>query len=356
MKVISFYLPQYHECEDNNRWWGKGYTEWRNVKNARRLFAGHRQPRVPLNDNYYDLLNPSTMLWQAELAKRYGIYGFAYYHYWFNGKKLLEKPLENMLNNKNIDMPYCLAWANEEWKKYWYGAGEEVLIAQDYGFLPEWRKHFEYLVPFFRDERYIKIEGKPLFIIYRPGVIRQGKYMACIWNEMAQKCGFPGIYFMGMKNWEFETNSCGWLDAKVDYEPTKEQRNRITKKYVVNKGKYKDIFNFGLYNRLFCNVQSYARINEIMLKEKHEPNEFHGVFVDFDNSPRAQKNGLIFRGSTPKQFKKYLYRHMVLSREENKDYIFINAWNEWGEGCHLEPDTDYGYGYLEAVKSALERL
>jgi len=356
MKVIAFYLPQYHECKDNNRWWGKGYTEWRNVKSAKRLFWGHNQPRIPLNGNYYDLLDVNTMVWQAELAKKYGIYGFAYYHYWFNGKKLLEKPLEQMLAHREVDIPFCFAWANEEWKKYWYGGGEEVLIAQNYGFRKEWEEHFTYLLPFFQDERYIKIDGKPLFIIYRPGVVRQGKYMAKLWNKLAVSHGFPGIFIMGMKNWEFETNSCKWLDAKTDYEPTKEQRNKIEKKYVLNKGMLKDKFNFGLYNRIFCNVQSYRKINNIMLREKHDKDDYRGVFVDFDNSARAKKNGRIFMGSTPTKFEKYFYKHLCLSRKEKKDMIFINAWNEWGEGCYLEPDERYGYGYLKAVKNALSKL
>lgn len=356
MKTIAFYLPQYHECEDNNRWWGKGYTEWRNVKSARKLFWRHNQPRVPLEQNYYDLSNVSVMAEQAELAKKYGLYGFAYYHYWFNGKKLLEKPLEQMLKSKEVDIPFCLAWANEAWKKYWYGGGEETLMAQNYGFRNEWEEHFFYLLPFFQDERYIKIDGKPLFLIYRPGEIRQGKYMARLWNRLAIESGFQGIFFMGMKNWEFETNSCTWLDAKADYEPTKEQRNRIIKKYRIQKGEFKDLFDFGLYNRIFCNVQSYRKINRVMLREKHDADDYRGVFVDFDNSARAGKDGLIFMGSTPRQFEKYFYRHLCLSRKENKDMIFINAWNEWGEGCYLEPDERYGYGYLEAVKSALSKL
>ncbi|HCT90059.1 MAG TPA: glycosyl transferase [Lachnospiraceae bacterium] len=356
MKAIAFYLPQYHECEDNNRWWGKGYTEWRNVKSSRKLFWSHNQPRVPLDQNYYDLSDISVMVRQAELAKKYGLYGFAYYHYWFSGKKLLEKPLEQMLRFKEVDMPFCLAWANEAWKRYWYGGGEETLIAQNYGFREEWEEHFAYLLPFFRDDRYIKIDGKPLFLIYRPGEMRQGKYMAKLWNRLAVENGFPGIFIMGMKNWEFETDRCTWLDAKTDYEPAKEQRNRIVKKYGLRKGQFKDLFDFGLYNRIFCNVQSYRKINRVMLREKHESDDYRGVFVDFDNSARAGKNGLIFMGSTPQRFEKYLYRHLCLSRKEKKDMIFINAWNEWGEGCCLEPDERYGYGYLEAVKRALSRL
>jgi hypothetical protein len=354
MEVIAFYLPQYHVIPENNKWWGEGYTEWKNVKGAKPLFAGHYQPRVPLNENYYDLLDTKVMIEQSKLAKAYGVTGFAYYHYWFDGKRLLEKPVENMRRTPEIDMPYCLVWANEEWKKYWYGQGEEVLINQNYGSRKNWEEHFEYLLDFFKDERYIKIDGKPVFIIYRSGVMRQGKQMVDCWNRLAQKHGLPGIYIIGMKNWEFETKACAWLDAMVDYEPTKEQRLKIMKKRIYDQKKLRERFDFGIWNRLTCDIHSYAHINRQMLRISHEDNEFRGVFVDFDNSARAKKHGLIFYGSNPKRFKKYFSEHIRLSKKEGKDYIFINAWNEWGEGCYLEPDTKFKYGYLEAVRSALK--
>lgn len=354
MEVIAFYLPQYHIIPENNKWWGEGYTEWRNVKAAKPLYPGHYQPRIPLNDNYYDLLDTEVMINQAKLAREYGVTGFAYYHYWFAGKMLLEKPVENMRKTPEIDIPYCLAWANEEWKKYWYGQGEEILINQNYGSRKNWEEHFEYLLDYFKDERYIKIDGKPVFIIYRSGVMRQGKQMMDCWNKLAKKNGFPGIYVIGMKNWEFETKACAWLDAMVDYEPTKEQRIKIMKRRIYDQKALRERYNFGLWNRLTCDIHSYAHINKEMLRIPHESNEFRGTFVDFDNSARAKKNGLIFYGSTPKSFKKYFSEHVRLSKKEGKNYIFINAWNEWGEGCYLEPDTKYKFGYLEAVRSALK--
>ena len=160
MKIIAFYLPQFHNIPENDEWWGDGFTEWVNVKKAKPLFDGHVQPKEPLNDNYYNLLDDNIKIWQAKIAKEYGVYGFCYYHYWFNGKLLLEKPMEQMLNNKKIDIPFCISWANEPWTKAWVNE-KKVLIPQSYGGVNEWKEHFDYLLPFFKDERYIKVHNKP---------------------------------------------------------------------------------------------------------------------------------------------------------------------------------------------------
>ncbi|MCD7820315.1 MAG: glycoside hydrolase family 99-like domain-containing protein, partial [Lachnospiraceae bacterium] len=169
VKIIPFYLPQFHTIPENDKWWGKGFTEWTNVRKAVPLFEGHQQPKLPLGDHFYNLLDDETKIWQAELAKQYGIFGFCYYHYWFkNGKRLLEKPAEQMLKNKDIDLPFCFCWANENWSRNWDGGNHEIIMAQEYGGKREWEMHFQYLLPFFRDKRYITMNGKPLFIIYKP--------------------------------------------------------------------------------------------------------------------------------------------------------------------------------------------
>ena len=192
MKIITFYLPQFHEIPENNEWWGKGFTEWVNVKKAQPLYEGHEQPRVPLNENYYNLLDPNVQVWQAKIAKEYGVYGFCYYHYWFNGKLLLEKPMENMLKNRDIDIPFCVCWANEPWTRAWVGE-TKVLIPQLYGEKREWKEHFDYLLPFFKDSRYICDDGKPLVVIYRPEVIECLNEMLDYWNELAIQEGFEGV-------------------------------------------------------------------------------------------------------------------------------------------------------------------
>ena len=168
MKLITFYLPQFHTFPENDEFWGKGFTEWTNVKKARPLYKGHYEPRVPLDDNYYDLTNPKTFEWQVDLAKKYGVYGFCFYHYWFSGKILMQKPMEMFLRNKNLSLHYCISWANETWSRRWNGKEEDILIKQEHGTEREWIEHFNYLLKFFKDDRYIKIDGYPLFILYKP--------------------------------------------------------------------------------------------------------------------------------------------------------------------------------------------
>ena len=194
MKIIAFYLPQFHDIPENDEWWGKGFTEWVNVKKARPLYKGHEQPRIPLNNNYYNLLDDKVKIWQAKLAKEYGVYGFCYYHYWFGGKLLLEKPMEQMLENPNIDIPFCISWANEPWTKAWVNE-KKVLIPQFYGGKKEWKEHFDYLLKFFKDSRYIKEDGKPLLVIYRAEVIEHLNEMLDYWSELAKKNGFKGMVY-----------------------------------------------------------------------------------------------------------------------------------------------------------------
>ena len=220
MKIITFYLPQFHEIPENNEWWGNGFTEWVNVKKAKPLFEGHSQPRVPLNNNYYNLLDPSVQEWQASLAKKYGIYGFCYYHYWFNGKLLLEKPMENMLKNKKIDIPFCICWANEPWTRAWVGE-TKVLIPQEYGNKKEWKEHFDYLLPFMKDCRYIYENEKPLVVIYRPEVIDHLNDMLDYWNELAIENGFKGLtYAYQSINLDLQTNKDdSRFDINIEFQP-----------------------------------------------------------------------------------------------------------------------------------------
>ena len=194
MRIIAFYLPQFHNIPENDEWWGDGFTEWVNVKKAEPIYEGHEQPRVPLDGNYYNLLDDDVKIWQAELAKKYGIYGFCYYHYWFNGKLLLEKPMEQMLENKKVDLPFCVCWANEPWTRAWVGE-KKVLIGQEYGTEKEWKEHFDYMLPFFRDDRYIKEDNRPLYVIYRPEIIPCLQEMLALWDKLAKENGFDGMCF-----------------------------------------------------------------------------------------------------------------------------------------------------------------
>lgn len=339
VKLIALYLPQFHEIPENNQAWGEGFTEWSNVKKAVPLFDGHYQPREPLGDNYYNLLNVETMEWQVSLAKKYGIYGFCFYHYWFSGgKKVLEKPAEILLSHKELNIPYCFSWANEPWTKTWHGAAgeKEILLEQRYGKAEQWEQHFKYLLPFFKDDRYIKINGKPVFLIYQINKIGCFNHMADCWNDMAVTEGFNGIYFIDMLTSDGKKSINRRVSASVDFEPGKEQRRIQSCK------------------NNCCSKLSYDSSYGVMLNEPHKKGELRCVFVDYDDTPRRGSKGCIYEGSSPGKFGMYLQKTIELSQKEQNEIIFINAWNEWGEGNYLEPDKKNGYAYLEAVQKALK--
>lgn len=375
MKIIAYYLPQFHNIPENDKWWGKGFTEWVNVKNAKPQYKGHKQPRIPLNNNYYNLLEDDIKIWQAKIAKKYGIYGFCYYHYWFNGKLLLEKPMEQMLNNKKVDIPFCICWANEEWSKAWVGQSNKVLIPQVYGNKKNWEEHFMYLLPFLKDSRYIRINNKPLFVIYRPSVIPCLKEMLNYWKELAIKNGLEGLYFA------FQTGDSDWnnleeatlFDYDIEFQPSYARHEMFSnKKGIINylkkirrsmaiKIEKKwgiDILRLGEHKfRKITNTQiiSYDKTWETIINSKPvRENSIPGAFVRWDNTPRHGKRGFIYKGENPEKFRKYLSEQIKHAKKDyKKDFIFMYAWNEWAEGGYLEPDEEYKYGYLESIKEAL---
>lgn len=354
MKLISFYLPQFHEIPENNDAWGNGFTEWTNVKKAQSLYLGHYQPRIPLHNNYYNLLNVHTMEWQDRLARKVGIYGFCFYHYWFNGRLVLEKPVENWLKDKKIKTNFCFAWANEPWTKTWHGAGgnKEILISQTYGGVEEWKKHYDYFREFFLDKRYIKEDNKPMLIIYRLKNIPCFNQMLRFWNDCARNDGFSGIFVVSMNVCREAVEKSIWVDATVDFEPNKtksemlinQENNRLLKP----KGK-KSI----IWNRLAIKQIDYDNLNRLMIKKNHDKNQFRTIFVNYDDTPRRNERAIITRGATPKKFGKYLKKMLVQSKREGNDYLFVNAWNEWGEGNYLEPDMRHRYAYLNEVRKCM---
>lgn len=339
MNIIAYYLPQFHEIEENNRAWGKGFTEWDNVKKAAALFEHHNQPRKPLNDNYYNLLDTNMIKWQVELAKKYGISGFCMYHYWFrDGKHVLEKPAELILANKDIEIPFCFSWANEPWTKTWHGAAgeKEVLIEQRYGDIEQWKEHFDYLLPFFQDDRYIHIDGKPVFLIYQINKIGCFNRMIDYWNQLAIENGMAGLYIIDMLTSDGKVNKNRRVAASVDFEPGKSTRFSKNSENVLKK-------------------KSYDEICMRMLATEHKKNEYRCMFVDYDDTPRRGIKGTVIEGSTPEKFGQYLQKTIQSSENEGNEYVFINAWNEWGEGNYLEPDQNNTYRYLEAVKQAINK-
>ncbi|MCX6073156.1 MAG: glycoside hydrolase family 99-like domain-containing protein [Campylobacterales bacterium] len=351
MKIIAFYLPQFHTIPENDAWWGKDFTEWTNTKKSKPLFHSHYQPREPLSDYYYNLLDPKTMQWQADMAKEHGLYGFCYYHYWFNGKKLLEKPLEQMLLNKKIDIPFCLSWANEPWTRAWNGNLKEIIMPQIYGGENEWRNHFEYLSPYFLDSRYIKIDQKPVFLIYNASAIPHVNEMVAYWDALAIELGFLGIHIIETLN-SYQKHSCiDTSKALVEFEPM----YTLTHHYP----KYLKIWQ-KLKQKLFFDTRSYDIVWQRVLNR--DPKSIKkpiipGAFVDWDNSARKHKHALILQGASPDKFSHYL--KIQLQRAKNiyhTDFLFINAWNEWAEGTYLEPDKKHGYLYLEALQNALKKF
>ncbi len=379
MKVIAFYLPQYHETNENNEWWEPGFTEWTHMKRATSLADGHYQPRVPQNENYYDLLDVDVMRWQAKIAKENGVYGFCVYHYWFDGKLLLEKPMENYLNTPDIDFPYFFCWANDEWTNIWKGdsATHKTLIMNHYTDPKGWVDHFNYFLPFFRDERYMKEDGCPIVSIYNPVKIpyKSLKGMMKTWNRMAIENGFAGVKFTYQAANSFMTmgrRQRKLFDYGFEYLPPLISWNGKSKFY---------LFTRRIKMKLGQMIRS---VNKSILDKNHNPlgteqvgiktvcdfdTEWEkalaltprdntivpGAFTGWDNTPRYHHGGKVIFGEDPEKFRVFMERQIERAKNVyHKDAIMMFAWNEWSEGGYLEPDEKYGDAFLRAIKEALE--
>lgn len=352
MRILAMYLPQYHKVKENDEWWGEGYTDWVSTKKAIPYFDGHNEPRIPQDNNYYDLLSKKTMIWQVDLMRQYDIDGMCIYHYWFeNGRQILEKPAENLLRWEDIEMPYCFCWANETWARSWANIpgtnawndsaeaekedGKAILLEQKYGDYCDWKQHFEYLLPFFKDKRYLKLDDKPVFVFYKPEEISCLAQMLDYWNELARNYGLKGIYTIGAN---LNNGIKYGLDAELYHQPS-------------------HTIQF-LQEQKIENVKTldYDKIWEYILGEHSSTDQsvIFGGFVDFDDTPRRGKDGLSVLGVSPVKFQEYLTRLIVKNIRNKNDLVFINAWNEWGEGMYLEPDQKNQNAFLKAVKKARE--
>ncbi|MRN53221.1 glycoside hydrolase family 99-like domain-containing protein [Paenibacillus monticola] len=348
MKCIAFVLPQFHQIPENDDWWGKGFTEWTNVKKASSLYPEHHQPNQPTNNNYYDLTEPEVRRWQAQIAKAHGIHGFCYYHYWFKGKQLLELPVQQILTSKEPDFPFCLSWANEPWTRRWDGTDHEVLMPQEYGEEQDWEIHFNVLLKAFVDERYIRVDGKPVFIIYRTSNIPRCEEMLQYWRKLALENGLEGLHLVRTLGGFPLTEQSGF-DASLEYEPH----------YTFAHGGLNFLWSTKQVGDKEHSVIDYDQIWDSMLERTpHRDGEiiYPGAFVNWDNTPRKGVAGQSTLGSTPQKFGLYLSRQIERAKKLfNTEFIFINAWNEWAEGTYLEPDNKHQYQYLEAIKEALNR-
>lgn len=370
MNVVAFYLPQFHSIPENDEWWGKGFTEWTNVRKAMPLFEGHNQPRVPLNGNYYNLLDPKTLRWQVDLANKYGVGGFCFYHYWFDGHLLLEKPVEMFLADKSLDLPFCICWANEHWTNQWVSGENKVLIEQRYGGEAEWREHFEYLLPFFKDDRYIRVDGKPLVVLYRPEIVDCLPDMLACWRNLAEENGLGGlvITYQHPSYYVYPEKREDLFDYNIEFQPTlaltmkKSQKHKILRAIKRRLALFMEK-NFNIDLRFIGSGTGLSHIsydeiwNTILSMEPTRKNSFPGAFVDWDNTPRRGMKGSLYDGVTVEKFRHYFKEQVKRARNVySSDYLFMFAWNEWAEGGYLEPDESRGYGFLEAIYDSLREL
>lgn len=351
-RLIAFFLPQFHPIPENNAWWGKGFTEWTNVTKAKPLFRGHEQPKYPADLGYYDLRLSEVRAQQAELAKTYGIEGFCYWHYWFNGKQLLERPVNEVIASGKPDFPFCLAWANEPWSRGWDGLPHRILQDQTYGGEDDDRKHFAYLLPALRDSRAIRIDGKPIFLIYHANMLPDASRTTNLWRELAMKEGLPGLYLMSVET----MGTFGWdpklggFDAAVMFQPNWGHLRQLKKMESWSIKIFKKL-KYGLA----LSVIDYERLWRFSSSDVAAYPRYPGVFPRWDNTPRRGTRGLVILGSTPNEYGKWLKSTVDRLQEFPREHriIFINAWNEWAEGNYLEPDSQFGHAYLEATYDAV---
>lgn len=359
IKTIAMYLPQFHSIPENDKWWGEGFTEWTAAKGADKLFEGHYQPREPLDDNYYNLLQRNTMEWQAELASKYGLDGFCFYHYYFkDGKKVLEKPAENLLDWKDINMPFCFCWDNTSWARSWsklgnkftwfekekenFDKGNGILLEQKYGREKEWEAHFRYLLPFFQDNRYIKVDNKPVFLIYKTDEMACFSEMIFYWKKLAKAEKLEGLFILGVNSNNVKLGLDGILMSGPGayWNP------------VINSNNIECEYKSGIK----CFDYESIWKNALIADGKENVKTYFGGFVDYDDTPRRGEKGVTFVNTSSEVFQEYLYKLAIKNLSQKNELLFINAFNEWGEGMYLEPDKNRGYAFLEALKSVKDKL
>jgi lipopolysaccharide biosynthesis protein len=348
IKLVAFYLPQFHPIPENDEWWGRGFTEWTNVSKAVPQFVGHYQPHLPGELGFYDLRVPEVQKRQIELACKYGIHGFAFYYYWFNGKRLLEKPMDIFFADKENKFPFCIFWANENWTRRWDGKDEDILIAQNHS--PESDLVFiRDIEPYLRDERYIRIDGKPVLLVYRVQLFPEPAETARRWREYCRATGIGEIYLIAGQVYGFEDPRVAGFDAAVEFPPHNLNMQRINDKVQLSNPIHDGpIFHY----RDFANFYSHKKMEP-------EYELFKTVAPNWDNEPRKPGKGYSIAFSTPSLYQRWLMdvcKYTLNNKQQEKRFVFVNAWNEWAEGAHLEPDRKFGYGYLQATQNVLELI
>ena len=343
IRLVAFFLPQFHPIPENDLWWGKGFTEWTNVVKARPLFNGHYQPQLPADLGFYDLRLRATRHSQIRMAKAHGVDAFCYHYYWFSGTRLLHEPLDDMLADPESDMPFCLCWANENWTRSWDGSEQRVLIEQRH--LPDDDVTFtDSILPFLRDRRYLKIDGAPLLIVYQPQALRDSKKTLQTWRERCRGAGLAKLHLaaaMTHENWDFQRYG---FDSGVEFPP-----------HNIGRPALKEPVDF--IAPFLGRMWSYEDVAESFLQRSYGPGRdvFRTVFPSWDNTARRGSRATIILNSTPENYEYWLCEAIYRTRMEfpgRESLVFINAWNEWAEGCHLEPDQAHGLAFLEATARA----
>lgn len=356
IKPIAFYLPQFHPIPENDEWWGKGFTEWTNVTKAKPLFKGHLQPRLPADLGFYDLRVQETRIAQAELAKEYGVYGFAYWHYWFgNGKQVLERPLEEVVASGKPDFPFCLAWANQTWSGTWHGlSNKKILIEQKYPGEQDYKDHFYKILPVLKDSRYIKVNGNNIFMIFRVFEIPDINLFTNLWQQLAIDNDLPSFQFVAIHDNDEDLLNKG-IHAFIQKQPERhllKDDSSFKEKLIFRINKI-----LGLHKKKKIDRVDYIKYVKKFPQYELKSNEYPMIYPDWDNSPRSGNDGWMFYNSTPIAFKKLLTKakQEIDKQNENKEKILIvKSWNEWAEGNYLEPDRKFGTRYLEVLRNSAQ--
>ncbi|MGY4531949.1 lipopolysaccharide biosynthesis protein [Pseudomonas sp. TE3786] len=339
-RLIAFYLTQFHPTAENDKWWGKGFTEWTNVTKAEPLYEGHYQPHLPTDFGFYDLRLRDTRRDQIKTAKEYGVDGFCYHYYWFSGKRILNQPLDDMLADPQSDMPFCLCWANENWTRRWDGADHEILIAQQY--LPTDDVDFiKSLVPIFEDPRYIRVDGKPLLIVYRHQHLPDPSNTLKVWRDYCREIGLGEIHLCAALTHGNENYQLHGFDSGVEFPPHNLKHGNANHEVEFHKA-------------FAGTVMRYEAVaNSYLDRDYKDGRVFKTVFPSWDNTARTNNRALVVLNGTPDNYECWLSETLDLQQAHTgENLVFINAWNEWAEGCHLEPDRKYGHGFLQATLNA----
>lgn len=356
-RLIALYLPQFHPIPENDLWWGKGFTEWTNVSRAQSLYVGHEQPNLPADLGFYDLRLPEAREAQAQLAQRYGIEGFCYWHYWFGGgKRLLERPFQEVLRDKKPDFPFCLAWANHTWSGIWHGCPDKVLIEQTYPGKEDFVAHFYAMLDAFRDPRYLKMDGRNIFCVYKPMDLQQPQLFLETWRSLAEKEGLGGFYFIAMTDFPWVKNDHGY-DAFTTNPPVSMVRDQHVQPLNEELAlKMRRLRFFSKNTPPLPQIYSYEDFVANAFPDPVRSEFFFPCVVpNWDNTPRSGRNGFVLQDSTPEAYGRHLRAavDLVADRSEERRVIFVKSWNEWAETNYLEPDQKWGHRYLQETLRAV---